>query len=77
MYTVLELLILFGTVIMFLVHDSGHTLVHAGYGYVNSQRKNPPLQLSIQCSPQRTPKWPSSEPYGTTRQQAIEKTHAK
>jgi hypothetical protein len=35
------------------------------------------LQLLIQCSPQRTPKWPSSEPHGATRQQATAKTNAK
>jgi hypothetical protein len=36
------------------------------------------LQLSIQWSPQRTPKRPSSEPHGATRQQqAIAKTPAK
>jgi hypothetical protein len=29
------------------------------------------------CSPQGTPKWPNSEPYGATRQQAIVKTTAK
>jgi hypothetical protein len=58
-------------------------LVRAGYGYpkgspnTNSYRRNPPLQLSIQCSPQRTYKWSSSEPHGATRQQAIAETPAK
>jgi hypothetical protein len=53
------------------------TLVRAEYGYqkgspnTNSYRRNPPLQLSIQCSPQRTPKRPSSEPHGAIRKQAI------
>jgi hypothetical protein len=41
------------------------------------QTPNPPLQLWIQCSPQRTPKRPSSEPHGVTRQQAIAETPAK
>jgi hypothetical protein len=58
-------------------------LVCAEYGYpkgspnTNSYRRNPPLQLSIQCSPQRTSKWPSSKPHGATRQQAIAKTPAE
>jgi hypothetical protein len=45
-----------------LAHDSGRTLVCAEYGYpkgspnTNSYRRNPPVQLSIQCSPQRTSK---------------------
>jgi hypothetical protein len=62
----------------------GRTSVRAEYGYpkgspnANSYRRNPPLQLSIQCSPQRTPKLPSSEPHGATRQkQVIAKTPAK
>jgi hypothetical protein len=38
---------------------------------------NPPLQLSIQCSPQRTSKWLNSKPHWATRQQAIAKTPAK
>jgi hypothetical protein len=52
-----------------LAHDSGRTLVCAEYGYpkgspnTNSYRRNPPLQLSIQCSPQRTSKWPNSKPH--------------
>jgi hypothetical protein len=37
----------------------------------------PSLQLSIQCAPQCTPRRPSSEPHGATRQQAIAKTPAK
>jgi hypothetical protein len=41
-------------------------------------KKEIPLQLSIQCSPQSTPKRPSSEPHGATRQQqATTKTPAK
>jgi hypothetical protein len=32
-----------------------------------SYRRNPPLQLSIQC----TYKWPNSKPHGATRQQMI------
>jgi hypothetical protein len=35
------------------------------------------LQLSIQCAPQSTPKQPTSEPHGATRQQATAKTLAK
>jgi hypothetical protein len=42
-----------------------------------SYRRNPPLQLSIQCLPQRTPKWHNSKPHGATSQQAIVKTPAK
>jgi hypothetical protein len=66
-----------------LAHDSGRTLLCAEYGYpkgspnTNSYRRNPQLQLSIQCSPQRTPKWPNSKPHWATRQQAIAKTPAK
>jgi hypothetical protein len=41
------------------------------------QRRNPPLQPSIQGSPQRTPKRPSSGPHGATRQRAIAETLAK
>jgi hypothetical protein len=58
-------------------------LVRAEYGYpkgspnINSYRRNPPLQFSIQCSPQRTLKRPSSERHGATRQQANAKTPAK
>jgi hypothetical protein len=58
-----------------LAHDSGRTSVRGKYGYpkgypnTNSYRRNPPLQLSIQCSPQRTRKQPSSEPHWATRQQ--------
>jgi hypothetical protein len=37
----------------------------------------PPLQFSIQSSPQPTPKRPCSEPHGATREQAIAKTPAK
>jgi hypothetical protein len=37
----------------------------------------PPLQLSIQSSPQRTSKWPNRKPHWATRQQAIAKTPAK
>jgi hypothetical protein len=64
-------------------HDSGRTLVRAEYGYpkasphTNSYRRNPPLQLSIQCSPQRTSKWPNSKPHWAARQQAIANTPAK
>jgi hypothetical protein len=66
-----------------LAHDSGRNLVRAEYGYpkgspdTNSYRRNPPLQLSIQCSPQHTSKRPNSEPHGATRQQAIAETPAK
>jgi hypothetical protein len=66
-----------------LAHDSGRILVCAEYGYpkgsqiTNISRRNPPLQLSIQCSPQRTSKCPNSKPHGATRQQAIAKTPAK
>jgi hypothetical protein len=35
------------------------------------------VQLSIQCSPQRTNKWPNSKPHWATRHQAIAKTPAK
>jgi hypothetical protein len=35
------------------------------------------LQLSIQCSPQRTYKWPNSKPHWGTRQQAIAETPIK
>jgi hypothetical protein len=35
------------------------------------------MVLSIQLSIQRTPKRPSSEPYGAPRQQAIAETPAK
>jgi hypothetical protein len=58
-------------------------LVCAEYDYpkgspdTNSQRRNPPLQLSIQCSPQRTSERPSSEPHGGNRQHPIAKTPAK
>jgi hypothetical protein len=51
-----------------LAHDSGRTSVRAECGYpkgspnTDSYRRNLPLQLSMQCSPQRTPKRPSSEP---------------
>jgi hypothetical protein len=38
---------------------------------------NPPLHLSIQCSPQRTSKGHISEPHGFTRQQVIVKTPAQ
>jgi hypothetical protein len=41
------------------------------------QGRNPSLQLSIQCAPQCTPKQPSNELHGATRQQAIAKTPAK
>jgi hypothetical protein len=64
-------------------HHSGRTLVCAEYGYpkgspnTNSYERNPPLQLSIQCSPQHTPKRPSSEPHGATRQLAIAKKPEK
>jgi hypothetical protein len=49
------------------------------YAYQDTcvHRRNPPLQLSIQCSPQRTSKRSSCEPHGATRQQAIAKTPAK
>jgi hypothetical protein len=66
-----------------LAHNSGRTLVCTEYGYpkrspdTNSWRRNPPLQLSIQCLPQRTSKWPNSKPNWATRQQAIAKTPAK
>jgi hypothetical protein len=66
-----------------LAHDSGCTLVCAEYGYpkgspnTNSWRRNPPLQLSIQRSPQHTSKWPNSKPQRAIRQQAIAKTPAK
>jgi hypothetical protein len=66
-----------------LAHDNGRTSVCAEYGYqegsldTNSYRRNPPLQLSIQCSPQRTHKWPNSKPHWATRQQAIAETPAK
>jgi hypothetical protein len=43
----------------------------------NSYKRNPPLQLSIQCSPQRTPKRPSSESHRASRQQATGKTRAR
>jgi hypothetical protein len=59
-------------------HDSGCTLVHAKYGYSKgSPITNPPLQLSIQCLPQCTPRWPSSEPHGATIQQVVAKTPVK
>jgi hypothetical protein len=61
-----------------LAHDSGRTLVYPkGSPNINNYRRNPPLQLSIQCSPQRTPKRHISEPHGVTEQQAIAKTPAK
>jgi hypothetical protein len=66
-----------------LAHDSGRTLLRVEYGSpkgssdTNRKRRNLLLQLSIQCSPQRTPEWPNSEPNGATRQQAISKTFAK
>jgi hypothetical protein len=66
-----------------LAHDNGRTLVCGEYGYpkgspnTNGWRKNPPLQLSIQCSLQHTSKWPSSKLHGATKQQAIAKTSAK
>jgi hypothetical protein len=44
---------------------------------IRTVKKNPPLQLSILCSPQSTSKWPNSEPRWATRQQAIAKTPAK
>jgi hypothetical protein len=44
---------------------------------IHNRTESPPLQLSIQSLPQRTPKRPSSEPHGATRQQAIAKTRAK
>jgi hypothetical protein len=59
------------------VHDNWCTLVHAEYGYLegspnnNSERRILSLQLSIQCLPQCTPKWPSSEPHGATQQQQV------
>jgi hypothetical protein len=37
----------------------------------------PLLQISIQCSPQSTFKWPNSKPHWANRQQAIAKTPAK
>jgi hypothetical protein len=40
-------------------------------------KKKSALQLSIQCSPRRTSKWPNSKPHGATRQQAIVVTPAK
>jgi hypothetical protein len=58
-------------------HDSGRTLARVEYGCPkgspNSKiyRRNPTLQLSIQCSPQRTPKRLSSEHHRATRQQVI------
>jgi uncharacterized Zn-finger protein len=67
-----------------LVHDSGRTFVCAEYGYpkgspnTNSLKRNPTLQLSIQCPPQHTSRRLNSEPHGATRQQqAIAKTLAK
>jgi hypothetical protein len=41
------------------------------------RRCGPPLQLSIQFSPQRAPKWPNNKPHGATRKQATAKTPAK
>jgi hypothetical protein len=65
-------------------HDTGRTLVRAEYGYpkgspnIDSYSTNSPLQLSIQCSPQRTPKRPINESHGATRQQqAIAKAPAE
>jgi hypothetical protein len=64
-------------------HDSERTLVRAEYGYPkgspysNSSSRNPSLQLSIQSSPQRTSKRPSSEHHWATRKLAIGKTPAK
>jgi hypothetical protein len=55
-------------------HDYGRTLRRSEYDdpkespNTNSYRINPYLQLSMQCSPQHTPKRPSSEPHGATRQ---------
>jgi hypothetical protein len=46
-------------------------------GLQTSLRRNPPLLLTIQCSPRRTPKWPNSKPHWATRQQAIANTPAK
>jgi hypothetical protein len=37
-------------------HDSGRTLVRAEYGYPKGSQITNPLQLSIQCLPQCTPK---------------------
>jgi hypothetical protein len=55
-----------------------HQYVPKGSPNTNSYRRNLPLQLSIQCSPQHTPKRPSSEPLGTSRkQQATVKAPAK
>jgi hypothetical protein len=50
-------------------------LEHYMWGHISNI--NPPLQLSIQRSAQRTSKWPNSEPHWATRQQAIAKTPAK
>jgi hypothetical protein len=64
-----------------LAHVSRRTSVRADYGYpkgspnTNSWRRNPPLQLSIQFSPQCTSKSPSSKPHGAARQ-ATAKTPA-
>jgi hypothetical protein len=41
------------------------------------QIPNPPLQLSIRYSPQRTPKWPNSKLHVATRKEAIAKTPDK
>jgi hypothetical protein len=46
-------------------------------GSPNANRRNAPLQPSIQRSPQLTPKRPSSEPHGATGQQAIAKAPTK
>jgi hypothetical protein len=41
-----------------------------------SWRRNMLQQLSMQCAPQCTSKWPCSEPHAATRQQTIAKTRA-
>jgi hypothetical protein len=44
---------------------------------INSWRRNPSLQISIDCESQCWHKRPSSEPRGATRQQTIAETPAK
>jgi hypothetical protein len=53
--------------------------VNAGTLYQPHQNttQQPLLQLTIQCLPQCTPKWPISELHGATRQQVIAKTPPK
>jgi hypothetical protein len=52
-------------------------LLREGISKRNQLQKKSVITAPIQCAPQSTPKRPSSEPHGATRQQAIAKTPAK